>query len=299
MMAPIPAMLPVDLLMDARGAAGYAAGFAVAVAHQDQVVNIDRAAVLLVGRDQEALRIHARREAALRADEQALPVGAAHKLGQARAQFLLVRAWFVVRETGPLGRGIARNGNLGVGEVANLAQHARLDDRLRREFQRLEAAEGLLQIGAAGDRAVIFQQHAIEALPENRRDIAPQREAARQFVGRKTGLAADLARLVKKPRIGNLVHQAERHQRYRMGVHDPVNIRPRTIDLLVERQFGRRAVRPHDRAVRMHAHDIVAAQAAFVEPRGSDPDIAVLFADGKIAARRGGHAVAVDALNRL
>ena len=84
-----------------------------------------------------------------------------------------------------------------------------------------------------------------------------------------------------------------------MGVHDPVNIGPRAIDLLMEGQLGRRAMRSHHGAVRVHAHDVLAAQAAFVEPRGRDPDIAVLFADGKIAARRGGHAVAVDALNRL
>ena len=68
---------------------------------------------------------------------------------------------------------------------------------------------------------------------------------------------------------------------------------------VVKGQFGRWPVRPFDGATRAHADDVVAAQAAFVEPRGRDPDIAVVFAYGEVAARRGGHAVAVDALNGL
>src|ERR1035438_7629342 len=62
-------MLPVDLLVQARGTAGDAAGFAIAVAHHHQLVNVHGAAVLPVGRDQEAFAVQARREAALRADE--------------------------------------------------------------------------------------------------------------------------------------------------------------------------------------------------------------------------------------
>src|SRR5664280_1587900 len=292
-------MLPVDLLVEARGAAGNAAGFTIAAAHQHQLVNIHGAAVLAVGGDEETLAVHARRETALRADEEALAVGAAHELGQARAQFLFVGGGFVVWEGGPFGGGIARQRNLLVGQVTNLAQHARFDDGLGGEFQRLEAAEGLLQIGAAGDRAVVFQQDAIESLSEDPSDVAPQGERARQFVGRKTDLVADQARLVEEVGIGNLVHQAERHQRYRMGVHNAADIVAFPVNLLVEGQFGGRAMRSFDRAIGAHADDVLAAQAAFVEARGGDPDIASVFADGEVAARRGSHAVAVDALNGL
>ena len=91
---------------------------------------------------------------------------------------------------------------------------------------------------------MVFQQDAIEALSEDCGDVAPQGEAARQFVGRETRLAADLARLVEEVRVGNLVDQAERHQRDRMGMHDSVNIAAFAVDLLVEGQFGGRAMRP-------------------------------------------------------
>ena len=52
-------------------------------------------------------------------------------------------------------------------------------------------------------------------------------------------------------------------------------------------------------AVRRHADHVLAAQRAFVDARGRDPDVAVIVADGEIAAAGGGHAIAVDAADRL
>src|SRR5262249_9207859 len=45
------------------------------------------------------------------------------------------------------------------------------------------------------------------------------------------------------------------------------------------------------------ADDILAAEAALVEPRRGDPDRAVVVPDREVAAGRGGHPVAVDALH--
>ena len=104
---------------------------------------------------------------------------------------------------------------------------------------------------------------------------------------------------MEQPRIGNLVHQAERHQRHRMRVHDAAHVGTRPIDLLVERQFRGRAIRSRHAAVGVHANDVFAAQAAFVQPRGRDPDVAVLFADREVAARRGRHAITIDPLDGL
>ena len=104
---------------------------------------------------------------------------------------------------------------------------------------------------------------------------------------------------MEEVRIGNLVHQAESHQRDGMRVYDSVEIGAGAVDLLVEGQFGRGTVWSLHGAIGAHADDVVAAQAAFVEARGRDPYVAVVFAYGEVAARSRGHAVAVDALNGL
>ncbi len=47
-----------------------------------------------------------------------------------------------------------------------------------------------------------------------------------------------------------------------------------------------------------HAHDVIALQRPFVDPRGGDPDAAVVVADRQIPAGRGRHAIAIDAFHR-
>ena len=238
MTEPISGCLPVDFGMHARGAAGRGAGFAFAVAHQHQVARGERAAVLLIGRHEEAVAVQARGKRALGADEEALPVGALHELGEQRPQFALAGGRIGVGEAVELGRGARCQRDLLVGEVADLTQLPRLDDSLAGELQRLEAMERLLQRGAAGHRAVILQEHAIEKLAKNSGHVAAQRFTAGQFVGREPRLAADVPRLVKQPRVGHLVHQAEGHQRHRMRMHDAANVRTRAVDFLMERQFA-------------------------------------------------------------
>src|ERR1041384_7234021 len=82
-----------------------------------------------------------------------------------------------------------------------------------------------------------------------------------------------------------------------MGVHDAAEIGPCAVNLLVERQLRRRPMRTIERAIRMHAHDVFAAQGSLINARGGNPEIAVFLEDGEVAAAGGGHAVAVDPLN--
>ena len=57
-------------------------------------------------------------------------------------------------------------------------------------------------------------------------------------------------------------------------------------------------MRPVGRAVGPHADDVLAPQVSLVDARRRDPDLALLVAEREVAAGGGGHAVAVDPLDR-
>ncbi len=56
-------------------------------------------------------------------------------------------------------------------------------------------------------------------------------------------------------------------------------------------------MRPVHRAIGLHAHDVIPREAAFIDPRGSDPNIPAGFANREVPARSGRHAVAVNPLH--
>jgi len=58
-------------------------------------------------------------------------------------------------------------------------------------------------------------------------------------------------------------------------------------------------VRAIDSSVEFDADDIVASQAAFVDPSRRNPDIAILIANGKVPAGSRCHAIAINAIHRL
>ena len=53
-------------------------------------------------------------------------------------------------------------------------------------------------------------------------------------------------------------------------------------------------MRASDRAVSLHADDVLGGQRALVDARRRDPDVAVGVLDRDVAARRSGHSAAVD-----
>jgi hypothetical protein len=54
-------------------------------------------------------------------------------------------------------------------------------------------------------------------------------------------------------------------------------------------------VRSYNTAVSANEHYILGGQLALVYPGRRDPDIAVVFFDGKVAPGKGGHASVIDA----
>jgi len=82
-----------------------------------------------------------------------------------------------------------------------------------------------------------------------------------------------------------------------MGVDYGPYIRPHFVYAEVKRQLHRRLVDAGNGAVRAHHYDILPAQGALVYAAGGYPHIAVGVLYGEVAARGGGHAVAVNALH--
>src|SRR5215813_423733 len=82
-----------------------------------------------------------------------------------------------------------------------------------------------------------------------------------------------------------------------MSVDDAAQVGTSAVNLLMERELGGRSVRAIDRAIGVHADDILTAKRTFIDPGGRDPQIPVVFADREVAARRRRHAVSVDALD--
>ena len=114
---------------------------------------------------------------------------------------------------------------------------------------------------------------------ENVGDAAAELFAARQGVGRVADLAADVVGLRKQGRVGDLAANAERDQGDGMGVDDGAQVGPGAVDGLVEGMFRRRPMQPLDAAVGPDANDVLRPQAALVDARRRDPDVAVLVAD--------------------
>ena len=94
--------------------------------------------------------------------------------------------------------------------------------------------------------------------------------------------------------VGQLAREAEGHQRRRMGVDDGAQVGAHAVNLLVEGQLHGRLVNADEGAVGLDLNDVAAGQAALVDARGGNPDVAVVVSDGQIAAGGGGHAVAVN-----
>src|ERR1039458_1906515 len=84
-----------------------------------------------------------------------------------------------------------------------------------------------------------------------------------------------------------------------MGVDDAAERGAAGADLLVDGQFRRWRARSFHGAAGADANDTFAAETAFIDAGRGDPDVAVFFADGEVAAGSGGHAIAVDPLHGL
>jgi len=97
--------------------------------------------------------------------------------------------------------------------------------------------------------------------------------------------------------VRNFPGDAERNQRGRMGVKDSLDVGAHFVDGAVEREFAGGLVAAFDRAVRLDADDVLAAQRSFVDPGGTDPHIPVGIEDREVAAAGGRHPVAVDSLH--
>src|SRR5215217_7506558 len=98
---------------------------------------------------------------------------------------------------------------------------------------------------------------------------------------------------MEESRIGNLPADAECHERHRMGMHDRFQIGPGLIDGSMEWELGRGPMRSNNLPACLQANDVSARQAPFVDPRWSDPGVAVPGANRKIAAGGRRHAVTI------
>ena len=154
----------------------------------------------------------------------------------------------------------------------------------------------MVQVLGSDDDAVVLEDDARGLVlgGEFGGDVLAQLLAAGQGVGGETDFAADVPRLGKDAGVGSLAADAEAHQRAGMGVDDGGDVGPRFVDAQVEREFRGRRVVAFDGAVRGDADDVLRAEAPFVDAGRGDPHVAVFVPDRDVAARRGGHVVAVN-----
>jgi hypothetical protein len=144
---------------------------------------------------------------------------------------------------------------------------------------------------------MVFEDHGIVASRENAADCVTESSTAGEFVGGECGVPADVPSLVKNTRVRNLVGHAEGNQGNRMGMHDAPYVRAAVVDLQMKRELGRGSTNPIHGAIGMDADNILAPQRALVDASWGNPDVAIIFAHGKIPTGGGGHPVAIDPLH--
>lgn len=84
-----------------------------------------------------------------------------------------------------------------------------------------------------------------------------------------------------------------------MSMHDRLDVWPSVKDGSVEWILRRRPMRAIDSSVGLHTDDVVASQAAFIDPSRRDPHITIVIANRKVSAGRRRHAIAINAIHRL
>ena len=287
-----------ERLDEPRGRGQRLAGFILRALDQHHVGRFEGGAVGARRGDQEGIRAEPDRDGAVGAGEQELVVGAARHLRHFAALFEFIAARAL--------RGELRKLLVAVGEEVGqlirrnrlrLAEGHRVGEHPGAEVERFDAAERLVHRPAHHACAVVAQQRGVVPLREFGADQFAEAVAAGNVIARETDAAADSGGGAGRAGVRRHAGDAEADQRRGMGVQHRLHVRTELVDGAVERVFDRRAVGADDGAVGLHAHDILAAQRAFVDAAGADPHIPVAVHDREVAAAGGGHPVIVDALH--
>ena len=110
-----------------------------------------------------------------------------------------------------------------------------------------------------------------------------------------TIFSADVGGLGEEVGVGDLAADGEGDECDGVGVDDGVDVGADFVDGFVEGVFGGGFVESFDGAIGADADDVFAAEGAFVDAGGGDPDVSELVFDREISAGGGGHFVGVDA----
>ena len=282
---------------------GRAARYLSALPHtfgdENEIFEFDGAAVQAARRDEKRILIESSGKTARLTDQETLLVSAADEVSQLTPSLSFAAIGRVSIKFPKSRKPFPRSLELFVVQIVHLAELARLDDGLGREFEHFKTVESLWHIGAAYGDTVVFKNDAVEVLLEDGSNLLAQGGASRQAIGSKASRAADVAGLVKEARIRNLSDDAESNQGDRMRMHDGSKVRSNGIDRLVKRQLGRGRMNAFGCAIGPNADNVLSAQAALVDARGRDPDVSIRVSNRKVAAGGGCHPIAINATHHL
>ena len=169
-----------------------------------------------------------------------------------------------------------------ISQQDGISDSPRLDFQPRTEVQGFKPVKRLRKIPGSDHNPMVLQHDRVDPALENSRNVLPELFASRQGVRCNPDLAANLSFVRKQPGIGNAPDNAERNQRWRMGMNDRFQIRTGLIDKPVEGKFAGWFVNSQNRTILLHAYHISPCKGAFVHPGGCYPNISVLVPDRQI-----------------
>ena len=288
----------VDVLVEQHGPAGGLARLAPAILDPHQIARLHVLPVDVVGSDDEGAPIDALREGPLGAGEELLVAGAPDELAHLAPHLPLPTAVPARRELVHADvMVVIAEQHVPLAEADGRADPPGGDLQPRAVVESLEGLERPGQIGPAHHHAVVFQHHGPTPPGEDPGDLLAQVGAAGQAISSHPDLTADQPHVGDEQSVWDLADDGKSDQRRRVGMDHGVDVRPSLVDPLVERELHRRRVGPGHPTVRTHVHDVVAGQRPLVRAARSDPDVAVLLADGEVPARSRRHAIAIDTIH--